>query len=70
MVQQTKYLTPQEVVDRYGGRITVRTLANWRCAGTSPPYTKIGGRVMYPIDQLLEWEKRRTFEHTSNYRSS
>lgn len=61
------YLTPDELVQRYEGRITTRTLANWRSQGISPPYTKVGGRILYPIKCLLEWERRRTVSSTSSY---
>lgn len=56
------FLTPEEVVQRYEGRVNVRTLANWRSAGVSPPFTKVGGRILYPLDDLIEWEKRRTWK--------
>jgi len=54
------FLTPQEVAARYNGTISVRTLANWRSSKNSPPYVKVGGRVLYPIDKLIEWERKRT----------
>jgi hypothetical protein len=56
----TEYLTPKDLVERYKGTITNRTLANWRCTGDGPRYTKIGGRVLYPVDAVVEWEKKRT----------
>lgn len=56
----TVYLTPKELVERYKGTITLRTLANWRCTGEGARYTKIGGRVLYPIEAVLEWEDKRT----------
>lgn len=63
------YLTPSEVSERYRGKIKVRTLANWRSSGKGgPPYTKLGGKVAYPLSLLIEWEARRTFSGTSEYR--
>ena len=61
------FYTPEEVADRYHGKVTVRTLANWRSMGISPPYTKIGGRILYPVKELLEWEQNRTVSSTSKY---
>lgn len=61
------FLTPSELVERYSGKVTIRTLANWRSAGISPPFTKVGGRILYPLVQLTEWEKKRTVESTSQY---
>lgn len=63
----TEYLTPQDLVERFKGTVSVRTLANWRSAGTSPPFTKIGGRILYPKDKIVEWEKNRTGTNTSDY---
>ena len=57
---EVQYLTPTELAARYKGSITVRTLANWRSTGNGPRFTKIGGRVLYPTDAVIEWEKSRT----------
>lgn len=65
----SQYLTSEEVVERFKSRITVRTLANWRSQGISPPYTKLNGRILYPLDELLKWEASRTVNGTSQYRS-
>jgi hypothetical protein len=65
--EEKKYFTPAELVERYEGKITVRTLANWRSAGTSPPFTKVGGRILYPVKELFEWERKRTVQSTSMY---
>lgn len=46
----------------------VRTLANWRCTGVGPRFTRTGGRIRYPLDDLIQWEARRTVEHTSEYK--
>ena len=54
------YLTPAELVARYRGTITIRTLANWRSTGEGPRYTKVGGRVLYPMLGVIEWEAART----------
>lgn len=56
----TQYLTPQEVSGRYKGQISIRTLANWRSSGDGPAFTKIGGRVLYPLEKVMEWEAKRT----------
>ena len=54
--------------DRYGGRVSVRTLANWRWAGNGPKFTRIGGRILYYLNELVQWEDKRTVEHTGDYR--
>lgn len=60
MTNSTEYLTPAGLVARYRGSITIRTLANWRSTGEGPRYTKIGGRVLYPVDAVKTWEESRT----------
>ncbi|WP_454764442.1 helix-turn-helix domain-containing protein [Cupriavidus campinensis] len=65
-----KYLTPAQVSERYSGRIAVRTLANWRSAGTGPRFCRVGGRVLYAIADLESWEARRTVSGTSEYRAN
>ncbi len=62
-----KYLTAQELSDRYRGEISVRTLANWRCLGVGPKYTKVGGRILYPLAEVTSWERSRTVGSTSSY---
>ena len=50
-----------------GQRISPRTLANWRSQGMGPPFTKVGGAILYEIDRLAEWETRNTVTSTSQY---
>ena len=42
-----------------------RTLEKHRIFGTGPTYSKLGGRVVYQLDDLDEWAKkgRRTSTH-------
>lgn len=58
-MQEAKFMTPRELVARYKNRVTERTLANWRSTGQGPRFVKIGGRVMYPINRVAEWENER-----------
>lgn len=64
----TVYLTPEQVSARYQGKIAVRTLANWRCLGIGPRYSKIGGAILYPLDELVKWERDRRSQSTSTYK--
>jgi hypothetical protein len=54
-------MTPQALVDRWQASITLVTLATWRSRKLGPRYIKIGGRVLYPLDGVEEWEAKRTF---------
>lgn len=60
MTDLTSFLTPPQLAARYQGAITVRTLANWRSTGGGPPFTKIGGRVLYSLAAVEAWERSRT----------
>lgn len=53
------YLTPSELARRYKETVSVKTLANWRSAGTGPPWVKIGGRVLYALEDVQLWEAAR-----------
>lgn len=53
------YLTPTELASRWKDLITLKTLANWRSQGDGPAYTKIGGRVMYRLFDVIKWEDSR-----------
>lgn len=37
------------------------TLQKWRSLGIGPVYIKIGGKVFYRIEDIIEFEKSRTF---------
>ena len=53
-----KYLTAEEVAQRYRGAVSVGTLRNWRAMHVVPAFVKIGKAVLYPIDELDAWDKR------------
>ncbi len=55
---QTKFLTAEEVSDRYRGEISVGTLRNWRAMRVGPAFVKIGKAVLYPIDALDTWDEK------------
>jgi hypothetical protein len=53
-----KYLTAEEVSERYRGAASVGTLRNWRAMRVGPAFAKIGMAVPYPIAELNAWDKR------------
>lgn len=53
-----KYLTAEEVVERYREEISLGTLRNWRAMRVGPPFVKIGKAVLYPIEELNDWDKK------------
>lgn len=54
---ESKFLTPEEVSERYRGSISVGTLRNWRGMRIGPSFVKIGKAVLYPLDSLEAWDK-------------
>ncbi len=55
---EEKFLTTEEVSERYRGQISVGTLRNWRAQRVGPPYIKIGKSVLYPVPGLEDWDKK------------
>jgi hypothetical protein len=53
-----RYLTAEEVSQRYRGRVSVGTLRNWRAVRVAPTFVKIGKAVLYPVDELDAWDKK------------
>lgn len=53
-----KFLTAEEVSERYRGEITVGTLRNWRAMRIGPPFVKIGKAVLYPTSELDAWDQK------------
>jgi hypothetical protein len=58
---EPRLLTPQALAERWQNTITLVTLATWRSRKLGPRYVKIGGRVLYPLEGVEEWERKRTF---------
>ena len=53
-----KFLTAEEVSERYRGEITVGTLRNWRAMRIGPAFVKIGKAVLYPVRELDAWDQK------------
>lgn len=72
-MSESKFLTPEEVSDRYRGSVSVGTLRNWRTMRIGPTFLKIGKAILYPLSELDAWDEenrvtcrasRRLIEHT------
>lgn len=61
------FLTTQQVSERYSGKVSVRTLNNWRSLQTGPKFHKLGGRILYALSDLEKWEKERAANGTCQY---
>ncbi|MCM5693407.1 helix-turn-helix domain-containing protein [Sinorhizobium meliloti] len=58
MQQKTEPSWPQFVRTPQAARLldlSPRTLEKHRCEGTGPVYRKLGGRVVYSLDDLQAW---------------
>jgi hypothetical protein len=51
------HLTQVELSRRW--RVSPRTLEGWRWLGEGPRYLKIGGRVVYRLEDVEAWEAAR-----------
>lgn len=55
MVHEEKFMSPKHLAKRW--HMGEQTLANWRHAGTGPPFVRISNRVLYPVEGILTFEK-------------
>ena len=53
-------LSVAELVARWRGQVRPSTLASWRTKGIGPRYLKLGGRVLYPVIAVEEFEAAST----------
>jgi len=53
-----KFLTAEEVSERYRGEVSIGTLRNWRAMRVGPAFVKIGKAVLYPVDELETWDEK------------
>ena len=62
----TRYLRTPEAARILG--ISPRTLEKYRCHGSGPTFRKLGGRVVYAIDDLQAWADQAACRSTSDPR--
>lgn len=58
------FLNQYELSKRW--KISPRTLERWRWLGTGPRYHKIGGRIIYRLEDIEAWEQSRSYNCTSD----
>lgn len=56
---QVDFLTPTQLVGRWGGAVKLGTLANWRAQGKGPAFVKVGARVIYKVEAIEAWEAQQ-----------
>jgi len=52
------YLSPEFVVERNRGKVTLVTLASMRRAGGGPGWVRLGGRILYPLPAVELFERK------------
>lgn len=57
-----QFLNQARLANRW--QISPRTLERWRWTGEGPAFVKIGGRVVYRLDDILAFENARRCEST------
>ncbi|MGF7007038.1 helix-turn-helix domain-containing protein [Aminobacter sp. BE322] len=55
---ENRFLTPEEVSERYRGTVSPGTLRNWRSMRIGPCFVKIGKAVLYPVAELDSWDEK------------
>lgn len=63
-----RYLRTKEAATFLG--LSPRTLEKHRTYGTGPAYRKLGGRVVYAVDDLQAWADRGAVTSTSDPRGT
>jgi len=52
---EPNYLTPNELADRW--RTSAQALSLLRCKSRGPAYQKLGKRVLYRLDDVVQFER-------------
>lgn len=63
-----RYLRTKEAAEFLS--LSARTLEKHRTYGTGPAYRKLGGRVVYSVDDLQAWADRGAVTSTSDPRGA
>ena len=61
----TKHLNQIDLAARWN--ISHRTLERWRCTGEGPLYVKLGGRVVYRLEDVEAFEREQIRASTADH---
>jgi hypothetical protein len=59
-----RHLTQVQLADRW--QISERTLERWRWLGQGPRFLKLGGRVVYRVEDVERYEAEQLRSHTGS----
>lgn len=57
LTAQPVLLSPRQLASRWG--LSEKTLERWRMLGTGPVFLKLGGRVLYQVEEVEAHEQQR-----------
>jgi hypothetical protein len=60
----TKHLNQIDLANRW--KLSPRTLERWRWAGEGPRFMKLGGRVVYRLEDIEEYEREQSRAGTTD----
>jgi predicted site-specific integrase-resolvase len=60
---RTRHLNQRELAERWG--ISARTLERWRWVGARPRFLKLGGRVVYRLEDIEAYESEQLRDSTT-----
>jgi hypothetical protein len=62
------HINQKQLADRWG--LSERTLEPWQAIGWGPLFLKIGGRVVYRVEDILAYEEQCQWPLTAMHRGS
>jgi hypothetical protein len=60
---QPPFITPHLLAKRWS--LTSATLSQWRWSGRGPVFLKIGGRVLYRLEDIEQFESQKLRQNTA-----
>lgn len=60
----TKHLNQIDLANRW--KLSPRTLERWRWNGEGPRFMKLGGRVVYRLEDIEEYEREQSRASTTD----
>lgn len=64
-MQRQIFFTQSELSSRW--RLSPRTLEGWRLKGIGPAFTRVGSRVIYPVESVERFEQAGLMLASTNY---
>lgn len=61
---QINYFTAHQLCKRWS--LVPKTLEKWRYKGIGPKYVKVGGRILYPMQDVLSFESQGLYAKINN----